>query len=148
YVRRTVTAGPCTLTSSSILITVLPPIINNTISEDQEVCIGKSIQQLSGSVPSGGNETFSYQWQQSADGISWQNITGALSQDYQPLNLSSTTYYQRLVTSAMCTDAQKSISNTIKVIINPNAKADFTAAALTNCAPFDLSSVITGVPYP
>src|SRR5690606_15120285 len=113
YVRRTVTAGPCTLTSSSILITVLPPIINNTISEDQEVCIGKSIQQLSGSVPSGGNETFSYQWQQSADGISWQNITGALSQDYTPLTLSSNYNYHILVSYHICTDDPQYYCNMI-----------------------------------
>ncbi|TKB96790.1 PKD domain-containing protein [Pedobacter cryophilus] len=148
YLRRVVTSGPCEEKSNAILITVLPAIANNTISQNQEICIGKPIEKLLGSTPTGGNNIYNFIWESSSDNINWVVINGATAPDYQPLNLLTDTYFRRTVTSAECFNTQKSISNEVKIIIYPNAIADFTANSVSACIPFNLKNVITSTPYP
>jgi len=148
YIRRVITSGPCEEKSNGVLITVLPAIANNAITQNQEICIGKPIEKLLGSTPTGGNNLYNYTWESSADNVAWSVIIGAIAKDYQPLNLLANTYYRRRVTSAECVNAQKSLSNVITITITPNALADFTATSLSACIPFNLKSVINSTPYP
>ncbi|WP_162276847.1 PKD domain-containing protein [Mucilaginibacter pedocola] len=147
YYRRIVFAGSCSLASASASVVVLPAIGNNTISASQQVCINKPVPVLSGSSPTGGDGTYTYQWQQSADNTNWVNIGQATQPNYQPQPLLVTTYYRRMVTSAMCSGNQQNISAPITITVNPNAKAEFNASKLKGCVPFDLNTVITSVPH-
>ncbi|WP_295650024.1 PKD domain-containing protein [uncultured Mucilaginibacter sp.] len=148
YVRRNVTSGICNLESNSVNIIVQPSISSNSISADQQVCSGSPVNQLNGSVPTGGNGTYAYQWQNSSDQITWSNIAGATSINYQPPAApNAVTYFRRIVTTLLCTGPQQSVSNTVKVAINPVAFADFTASALSSCTPFNLSTVITSTAH-
>jgi RHS repeat-associated protein len=54
---------------------------------------------LSTSGVSGGNGSYSYQWQSSPNASSWSNISGATGSTYAPGNLTSTTYFRAMVTS-------------------------------------------------
>ena len=149
YFKRLMVSGPCSSESNVIQITVQPPISNNSITQDQEVCIQKPVTLLNGSLPQGGDNTYLYQWQQSVDnGLNWTNIPGATQQSYQPSPLSQTTAYRRLVTTALCAGPQQSISNVVVVTVRPDAKADFSASKTVACAPFNLSGVISVVAYP
>ena len=55
----------------------------------------------------------------------------------------TTTYFLAGALANGCSDTAK-----IQVIVNPDAKAQFTATGTTKCAPVDLDSVITTIPFP
>ncbi|SMC71516.1 PKD domain-containing protein [Pedobacter nyackensis] len=145
--RRIVNSGGCTSTSNENIVTVQPPIQGNTIAADQTICSGTAPALLTGTgTLTGGNDQFVYQWQSSTDNTNWTDVTGAQQPDYQPLTLTTTTYYRRLVSTAACAGNFQNISNTIQITINPNARAEYTWLADTGCAPFPLQ--ITTIPYP
>jgi len=146
-IRRNVISGSCNLESNIIHVIQLPAIAGNTISADQQVCINKPVAPLTGATPTGGDGTYIYQWQQSTDQITWTNIISAVQPGYQPPLLNEPTYFRRSVSSGLCAGSEGSVSNVIKILVNPNAKAEYTASVLSSCVPFDLKKVITPVPH-
>ncbi len=106
----------CTSNASSIAVVVTGTVANNSISADQTICSGSSPSTLSGTVPTGGNGSFSYQWQSSTDGGgTWVNAAGAsTSSSYNPGTLAVTTAYRRSVSSGACTQI---LSNTITITV-------------------------------
>ncbi|MCX6352695.1 MAG: PKD domain-containing protein, partial [Bacteroidetes bacterium] len=112
----------------SVLITVLPPVAANSIIKGQYICYNTSAN-ITGSTPTGGNGSYTYQWQDSISGGSWNNISGATSQSYTATGLIKTTYYRRIVSSGACTGKQLSLSNFDTITVNPKLNA-YTKAAL------------------
>lgn len=149
--RRTVNSGNCSSISNALQINALPPIANNAITADQTICLGVNATTLTGSQPTGGNGTnYTFGWEQSTDnGTTWTAIVGASAKDYAPGAITQTTLYRRLVSSAACTGSLINVSNVIKIIVNPNARAEFTFTRDIDCFPFTLSSGnIKAVAYP
>lgn len=146
-IRRTVKSGGCTAVSNELQITVQPPITHNSILKDQTICSGKIPDGLTGSLPEGADGTgvFLYQWQSSTDGTTWATIVGAVAQNYQPQSLTETTFFRRVAGTLQCNGTLQSTSNTVKITVNPNAKAEFTWTADKGCIPFTLD--IKAVPY-
>lgn len=143
--RRIVTSGGCTDTSNVWIINVRPAIKDNNITADQTICAGSAPQPLTGPVPIGGDGTFNYQWQSSPNGTVWTDISGANAIDYQPLTLTATTYFRRNASTAAC-GSLGIPSNTVKITVNPNARAEFSWTSDIGCFPFALP--ITVVEYP
>lgn len=116
YRRQIVIAGD-TSYDSGYNITVLPQLTNNTITSPANTifCMSGTPGSIAGSTPAGGAGGYTYQWQTSADGVTFVNIAGATAINYTPPNLNTTTYYQRVVTSGTC---GISTSNVISIIIN------------------------------
>jgi PKD repeat protein len=136
FIRRVVTSLPCTSNSQSVFITVLAAITNNTLNGNQSVCINTAPAAIIGSVPSGGDGTFVYSWQQSTDGgATWTLIAGAAAKDYAPGVLTQSTCYRRLVSTNLCAGPQSNTSPAICITVNPDAQALFTYPADTACAP-------------
>lgn len=80
----------------------------NTIYGIDTICAGQVPNTLIGSMPKGGDDTFSYQWQRSVDQLSWSNIgETADSLEYTPSALSQTTYFRRVVASGGFSDTSK-----------------------------------------
>jgi PKD repeat protein len=133
YVSQVATATGCEGPRREVLVVVDPAITNNDISSNQTLCAGASanpIGQTSGSV-SGGNGTYTYQWQQSTDnGATWNNIAGANSASYSPGVPAATTKYRRVVTSNLCTNT----SNEITVSVQGNLTNIEVGSAQTICA--------------
>lgn len=141
YVRRIVNSGPCSSSSQPVFITVQQPISNNTVASDQEVCYNNAPKLLTGSTPAGADSRYLYQWQSSTDnGATWTNIQGANMMDYQVNNLTVTTVFRRVVTSALCTGPQQSISNVINIMVNPLANATYTYTSDLGCIPFVINA--------
>jgi len=124
YFRRKVTSGPCDNAqlsiSNSIFIEILPVITNNSIASAQTICNGQSPILISGTLPQGGNGTYTYQWQSSTDSITWNNIIGQTQQNYQPNPLFQTTWFRRNVFSASCNHSSASIKVTVLPAISNN----------------------------
>ena len=143
----TSTAGSCS-TQDTVLITVSPGITNNVISANQSICINTPAAPIVGQVALGGNGSTGYQWQISIDSLIWTNIPNETNLNFTPPVLDSTTFYRRLAFTTLCAGTQGSVSNPVKITINPNAKALFTASPTSACAPFDLAKAIIITPYP
>ena len=146
YFRRLVNSTICTSISNSLQITVLPGLTNNTISADQNICIGAPAAALTGTTPSGGSGTYVYQWQSSLNGTAWSDVLGANSISYTPPTPTVSIYYRRSVSSGPCNN---NLSNQIKITVNPHAQAEITYIKNVDCAPFILNaSNIAATLYP
>ncbi len=145
YVRRIVISGPCQSISLTTYILVQPPVANNVIASNQNICINTAAALITGSVPTGATGLYNYQWQESTDsGRTWFNIPGANGQNYQPGILNVNTHYRRNVSSGQCVASASNYSDSVFVKINPNAQASFSFSKDTSCPVFVLdTSIIT-----
>jgi len=141
--RRIVSSGACTLISgNTITITVLPALTNFSISTDQQICEGNPTALLVGQLPTGGNGSYTYQWESSTNNSTWNTITGTNTKDYQPPVLTTTTYYRRRVTSGACSVLSPTV--TITIYNNPNA-GTLSASVINVCQGATVSISTSGV---
>jgi PKD repeat protein len=147
--RRKVSSLPCTKYSNVICINANPSVGNNTIAVNQSICINTAATTITGSTPTGGNNVYTYLWQQSLDGVNWNPATGINTTiDYSPGVLIQTILYRRIVSTSLCTGPQSNNSNVITITVNQDSKALFTGNPTLRCAPFNLSTAITVTPFP
>lgn len=142
FFRRMVTSSLCTAESNHIKIDALPAILNNVISASQALCVGVPVSPLTGSVPTGANNTFNYQWQSSIDGVTWVDILGETNVNYTPPQPAATISFRRLVSSGACPGGSQNISNIVTVTIIQSAKAEILYTTDNGCAPFNLTPQI------
>lgn len=117
YYKRVVFSGVCPSDTSSVLEKyVFETLANNTILGDQTICESTSPTLIAGSTPTGGGPgPLYYQWEQSLDDISFTAAAGVFDQiNYQPGNLSTTTFFRRRVVRGPC---DTSYSNSVKVTV-------------------------------
>jgi len=140
YYQRTVTSGACAtpLKSNQVVITVQPPLANNTIQPPPVIayCQSGSPGPIPGSIPTGGNGTFTFVWQSSANGGPFTDIPNSNVQSYDPGLLTQTTSYQRAVTSGACNT--RLYSGTVTITVQPALGASTLVApsAGFHCATF------------
>jgi hypothetical protein len=128
-----------------ITITVQPKIIPGTISSNQTISHNTTPAQLTGTNATGGNGTFSYQWQYSTNDTLFVDINGATGADYQPPALTTTTYYQRLVTSNGCGPiASNTITITVFAALFPGTIGN-SQVICYNTAPTGLTQLSTPI---
>jgi hypothetical protein len=110
----TVTPENCgSAMSQSITVLVVPVTAGTISSATYEVCENSSVS-LTGTEATGGNATYSYQWQQSADSINWSNV-GSNSTDFTSGGITAATWFRRIDYSCTSVDT----SNVVKVGIFP-----------------------------
>ncbi|MCG8411155.1 MAG: hypothetical protein MI739_07720, partial [Bacteroidales bacterium] len=107
---------------STYLNTMVPltGFLFNRISQGQDICTGMTPSIFEGSTLRGGTGTYTYQWQNSTDGVSWSNITGATEPNYQAPSLTDTTYYRRVATSGTIIDRGNVIRINVQNLITNN----------------------------
>jgi RHS repeat-associated protein len=106
---------------------------------------GASPGQLTANPASGGTcSEYSYQWQHSTDGITWNDIAGAGGQNYTPGELTTTTYFRRRAScgadqeySNVCTIAIGTTSCDVnfvreRVFTQPGITSQTTANSITD----------------
>ncbi|AMR30411.1 hypothetical protein A0256_02740 [Mucilaginibacter sp. PAMC 26640] len=118
-IRRQVTVGANVTTDSYYQLTaqLTTAITNNKANAPAVIsfCDSGDPALITGSIPNGGTGTFTYQWQASADNITFNNITDATAKDFDPTVLTASTYYRRTATSGICT--LPVVSNVVTIII-------------------------------
>lgn len=117
YYRRKATSG-VTVNSNVVSITKSPaPLANNTISYSGTATFTNSGDPttISGSTPTGGSGTFTFQWQSAnlANPSGFTDIAGATGQHFDPPTTSITLFFRRKATSG----SSSSFSNTITITI-------------------------------
>ncbi|KLT70992.1 T9SS type A sorting domain-containing protein [Flavobacterium sp. ABG] len=102
--------------SSNINVTKLAePITNNTISGNQTINEGITPNIISGSLPAGGDGTYTYEWQKK-NGNDWITILGTNSVSYSPENSFNleTNSYRRIIKSGGVT---ANVSNEVTITV-------------------------------
>ena len=131
----------CTKETNMVRVTVIN-FAPGSISTDQTICNG-SIPATFMSVAPSGDGVFSYQWQDSPNGITFTNILGATSSFYSPGALVAETWYKRIVTSTLngiqCTQATNTVKVTVINFVPGSVSADQTICE--GSAPAPLTSV-------
>ncbi|MFT5723363.1 MAG: parallel beta-helix repeat protein [Bacteroidia bacterium] len=118
YFRRAVTTdigcGPSQ--TGSIKITVYDMLVGGVIGSDQNICYNTTPSSMTQSAaPTGGDGTWTYQWESSANGTSWSSVTGATASSYAPGALTATTYYRSLATGG--SSCGTIASNVVKILV-------------------------------
>jgi PKD repeat protein len=132
YYQRTVTSGVCSSVSNNVLVNIIPPISGNSIGNNQSICQGNPVssigQSTSISISGGYNNTYTYSWEFSTDGVVFNLVSGANLSSYTPVGLGvGTFYYRRIVQSGGSgTVPCNSISNIIQIEIKPNPSFTIT----------------------
>ncbi|MBB6612208.1 gliding motility-associated C-terminal domain-containing protein [Pontibacter sp. Tf4] len=127
------TSTACTSPSQrTVIVTVTPNIGNNSISTNQTICSGGTPGTLTGTTPTGGSGTYTYQWERSEDGTNFSAIAGANNAAYTPASLTISTWYRRKVKSATGS-CPEHVSNVVKVTVSP-LPATPIVASTTICA--------------
>ena len=139
YYRAVVTSGQCTpATTSSVGVIVSNAAVSGTITGgDITVCSADSntVLTLSGSI---GN----IQWQSSLDNGTFSDILGETSTTYTAANLTATTYYRAVLTSAPCAPAT---SGSVSIMVNPAPVAgSVTGGDITVCTGSDTVLTLNG----
>jgi gliding motility-associated-like protein len=133
FFRRVVTSGFCTSTSNFVTVTIVPVIINNSILADQGFCSAADPAALLGSLPTGGNGSYNFQWESSLDSLNWNPIVTATGQNYDPPLTSVTTFFRRTVGSSVCNNT----SNVVKITITAPITNNTISSSQTFCGPAD-----------
>lgn len=94
-----------------------PPLTNNTINISQNTfCAGILYPSITGSIPIGGDGTFSYNWIVSTTNanVGFSNAGGVNNlQNYTPINLNVNTWFKRITYSCGSIDTSEAIALTI-----------------------------------
>lgn len=102
-------------------VTVNPAIaIPSITATPSTICNGGS-SLLQAGTPTGGNGSFTYQWQSSPNGTSgWIDISGATGLTYTTGVLTTTTWYRLVISSGPCgPEYTSAISVWVQPVINP-----------------------------
>ncbi|WP_394974040.1 DUF6443 domain-containing protein [uncultured Croceitalea sp.] len=132
WYRRSVVSCSQTKYTLSVKVTVQPNLFAGSINSTQTVCYSGNPSTLgNSSSPSGGNGSYAYQWQYSANGSSgWTNISGGTSTTYNPPSgLTANRWYRRRVIS--CSQTKYTLS--VKVTVQPNLSAGSINGTQTVC---------------
>lgn len=139
WYRRNVTGTTCgTLNSLAVKITVYQELTPGTIGSDQQICSSTAPDSIKNiTFPAGGSQSYTYQWQQSANNLSWTKIPGATAASYKPSALTATSYFRRQVVSATCDTL---VTASVKIEVLPAVSASIT---LTDPGPVCASENVT-----
>ena len=134
YFRRQVRSGTCPAApTNTVTITVTPALVAGSIAASQSLCVGATPAPLSSVTDaSGGSGSITYQWESSADNVTWAAIGGATSSTYAPGPLTATTYFRRRASSgSACAPA---VSNVVTITVAPALVAGTIGTDQTLCA--------------
>jgi hypothetical protein len=93
-----------------------PSIANNTITGNQLICAGTEPLGIVGSTPTGGNNTYTYNWLKSTTSATagYTSATGTSNlQNYLPPILTQNTWFKRIVSSGSNSDSSNAILITV-----------------------------------
>jgi len=117
-------------TSKTVKIIVQPAITGNLVGKDTTICFNQDPLDLKplNAGPANGNGIYQYQWKQNNNNTDWSTAVNAIGPAsgfafFDPLPLSSTTYYKRIVTSGRCIDTSSVVVVTVLPSVTGNAIA-------------------------
>ncbi|WP_435261488.1 PKD-like domain-containing protein [Tenacibaculum sp. nBUS_03] len=114
----TSTKNVCASVFTSEVLLTINNVAGGAIAGNQTICSGDNPNAFSESATSIGSGTLSYQWESSIDGVSFNDISGATSNLYDPDILTQTTWYRRKTISVLNGVSCEAYSNELKVTVS------------------------------
>jgi hypothetical protein len=116
--RAEVMSGSCSSAFSAVsTVTVnYPLLVPGTVSASASICNGSSAPTLTSTPPNGTSPT--YQWQSSANNVTFTNISGQTGATYSPGVLTATTYFRQMQNSTG-TNGGPLPTNSVTITVNP-----------------------------
>ena len=105
--------GACPSRTDTVVVVNYPSITNIIDTAAQTICYSQPIT-INGQQPTGGNGSYTYQWQQSTNGSSWVNMSGETNQSLTYVPTGSVSV-RRIVYAAPC----ESISDVVTITVQP-----------------------------
>lgn len=131
YIRAYATNSAGTAYGSQVSFTALSSTVAGSIGTAQTICYNGTPAGLTNvSVPTGGDGSYSYTWENSTDNSSWSTIGSATNSTYSPGALTQNTYYRRVASSSNCGTAN---SASILVTVSPTSVAGTVSSSATVC---------------
>lgn len=130
-----------TKAQSGVHITVFDELMAGTLSGGvTPLCYGENVTLITGTLPTGGENVYTYQWQRSIDaGVTWNNILGATTQNYDPGVCYVNTEFRRVDT-----DPCNSVTtNTITITVYGEFIAGVTTGGNTPICDGDDGGILT-----
>ncbi len=122
--RRRAQCASQTRYTDPVTVTVRPTLTPGSINGTHTIIFGGNPNTLgSSALPSGGNGSYSYQWQESTTGAGgWTNINGATDATYDPPpGLAASRWYRRGATSCNETKYTDPVTVTVNPLFNPGS---------------------------
>lgn len=102
-------------TTNVVSIMIGSDLTAGIIGQSQSITYGSTPAALTGTSPSGGSGSYSYNWQSSPDGLTWSDIPGANASGYTPQDAHyADRWYRRFVSDGLC---GSTASNIIKISV-------------------------------
>ncbi|HVY74704.1 MAG TPA: DUF6443 domain-containing protein [Puia sp.] len=121
YYQLEVTSNGVVTYSTVGAVNVYPQLAGGSISPNGgQIGLGGSTGTMTLSGVSGGNGTYTYQWQSSPNGSTWTTIGGATATTYSAANVTISTYYHVVVTSNGASANSASVLFTVNTADNLN----------------------------
>lgn len=121
--------APCAPSSDDVIVNNLSALLNNSITTPNTTNCTGQVNTLTGSTPTGGNNTYTYIWQSSATGAApWTTIAGQTNRNLN-VTVSASQSYRRIANSGSCS----SISNIISITALPSIANNTIAGDQTIC---------------
>lgn len=136
----TIKNNVCPDTRDTIMVTVYDTISNKIDTAQVTICAGQAVS-IAGQPATGGNGSYTYQWQSSPDAVTWTDINGAINESYGFVP-SATVYIRRLVTSGPCT----SLGYYKLIIVQPGIDNNVINASQVVCVDVDPVVIIGSNP--
>ncbi|WP_457129694.1 T9SS type B sorting domain-containing protein [Mucilaginibacter sp. HD30] len=147
YYRRKVRSGSCETASNIIQLQVQSTVSANTISAQLPTtfCVYADPGVITGNIPPGAF-TYIYQWQSTTDNIHFADIPGAITNNYDPPSIAMTTYFRRIVSSAVC--VVPLISNVVVIRIDPAVANNTITSPVINsfCSSGEPGNIVGSTP--
>jgi RHS repeat-associated protein len=117
YLVQVVSNGAWT-NSNNVTVNVYPQLVSGTIGSavGNSLAYGADPGDLTVTPASGGNGSYTYQWQSSTDNIHWTTVGSG--SNYDPGALYNNTYYQFIVTSNGVTVSSNTLPLTVSAPVN------------------------------
>ncbi len=133
----------CVNQSAALSVDVIPAIVNNLVSDDENICQESQPQVFSetGATGGAGSSSFIYLWQQNINGTGWSNASGInTSISYTPPVLFASTQYRRLATSQICSK----ISDTVNILVYPSIETNLIQGAPVQYVCYNSTKLFNG----
>ncbi|GIV36254.1 MAG: hypothetical protein KatS3mg032_0633 [Cyclobacteriaceae bacterium] len=125
-------ANGCVKKSLPVVLVDPLPLFEGIVGFDQGICLNQDdpdpFIELAPAFGSIGN--YAYQWQESADGVTFTDVAGATLATFDPpATIAATTHYRRVITSG----CETLISNVVTVTVNSIPTATITPSQSPVC---------------